>query len=78
MTATATKLTELLIRKNATDRRAILSAGIPPRRRIHAPSASPPAPLAGTREPTPSSAHAISRLVRADMWLQNTGRNITA
>ncbi len=74
ITATATKLTELLRRKKATERRAMWSAGIPPRRRIHAPSASPPAPLAGTIEPMPSSAHEISQLVRHDMRSQNTGR----
>ena len=63
MTATATKFTELLIRKNATERRAIRSAGMPPRCRIQAPSARPPAPLAGTIEPTASSDQPISALV---------------
>ena len=76
MTATATKFTELLMRKNATDRRAIFSAGIPPWLRIHAPSARPPAPLAGTSEPTASSDQPISQLVRHDVYRQNTGRNI--
>ena len=76
-TATATKLTELLIRKKATERRAIRSAGIWRRLRIHAPSARPPAPLAGTIEPTPSSDQAISELVRHDIRRQNTGRNIS-
>ncbi len=75
--ATATKLTELLIKKKATERRAIRSAGIPRRLRIQAPSASPPAPLAGTIEPTPSSATPISVLVRHDIRSQNTGRNIS-
>ena len=76
-TATATKLTELLIRKKATERRAIRSAGMPPSRRIQAPSASPPAPLAGTIEPAPSSARPISQLVRHGMFRQKIGRNIT-
>src|SRR4051812_48408021 len=75
-TATATKFTELLSRKNATDRRAILSAGIPARLRIHAPSARPPAPLAGRSEPTASSDQPISQLVRHDVDAQKTGRNI--
>ena len=74
-TATATKLTELLMRKNATDRRAICSPGMPPSRRIQAPSARPPAPLAGTIEPTPSSDRPISQLVRPHAW-QKTGRNM--
>ena len=55
ITATATKLTELLITKNATVRRAMSSAGIPPLRSAQAPRARPPAPLAGTSEPTASS-----------------------
>src|SRR4051795_9601143 len=75
-TATATKFTELLMRKNATDRRATFPAGIPPCVRIHAPSARPPAPLAGTSEPTASSDQAISQLVRHDVDAQKTGRNI--
>ena len=75
-TATATKLTELLIRKKATERRAMRSAGIPPRCRIHAPSARPPAPLAGTSEPAASSDQAICALVRHDIRLQKTGRNM--
>ena len=66
-TATAMKFTELLIMKNATERRAITSPGMPPSLRIHAPSARPPAPLAGTIEPAPSSASAISTLVRHGM-----------
>ena len=41
ITATATKLTELLIRKKATERRAMRSAGMPPSCRIQAPSARP-------------------------------------
>ena len=76
-TATATKFTELLIRKNATERLAIRSAGMPPRLRIQAPSARPPAPLAGTIEPAPSSARPISQLVRHGMLWQKTGRNIS-
>ena len=76
-TATATKLTELLMRKKATERRAICSAGIPPSRRIQAPNARPAAPLAGTIAPAPSSARPISQLVRHGMFRQKTGRNMT-
>ena len=75
ITTTAAKFTLLLRRKNATERRAIWSPAIPPRRRIQAPSARPPAPLAGTIEPIPSSAHEISHALRHDMCRQNTGRN---
>jgi hypothetical protein len=75
--ATARKLTELLMRKNATDRRAICSPGIPPWRSTHAPSARPAAPLAGTSAPTPSSDTASSRAVRFDMCGQKTGRNMS-
>src|SRR3954469_14639757 len=74
--ATATKFTELLIRKNATERRAITSPGMPLRASAHAPSARPPAPLAGTIEPVPSSDHASSDAVRHDIRLQKIGRNI--
>src|SRR3954452_5668245 len=76
-TTTATKFTELLMRKNASERRAIFWVGMPPSRRIHAPSARPPIPLAGTIDPIPSSDQAISALVLRDMWLQKIGRNIT-
>src|SRR4051794_21486652 len=75
-TATATKFTELLMRKNATDRRATCSAGMPACVRIHAPSARPPAPLAGRSDPTASSDQPISQLVRHDVEAQKTGRNI--
>ena len=54
-TTTATKFTPLLITKNATERRAISSPGMPPLRSAQAPSARPLAPLAGTIEPTASS-----------------------
>ena len=74
-TATAMKFTELLIRKKATERLAIRSPGMPPSLRIQAPSASPPAPLAGTIEPAPSSANPISQLVRHGMFWQKIGRN---
>ena len=77
MTATATKLTELLISRNATERRAICSSGIPSRCRIQAPNASPLAPLVGISEPTASSASAISVVVRRDSRGQKTGRNIS-
>ena len=76
-TATATKLIELLIRKKATERRAMRSAGMPPSCRIQAPSASPAAPLAGTIEPIPSDDQLISQLVRHGMWLQKIGRNMS-
>jgi hypothetical protein len=76
-TATATKLTELLMRKNATERRAMRSTGIPPRCRIHAPSARPPAPLAGRSDPAASSDHAICALVRHDIRRQKIGRNMS-
>ena len=55
ITATATKFAALLSTKKATERRAISSAGMPPLRSAQAPSASPPAPLAGTIEPAASS-----------------------
>ncbi len=76
-TATATKLTEDLMSRNATERRAILSAGIPPRLSTQAPSATPAAPLAGTIDPTASSDPAISQLVRQPMARQKIGRNIS-
>ena len=76
-TATATKFTDDLISRNATERRAILSAGIPPRRSTHAPSATPAAPLAGTSEPTASSDPAISQLDRHAIRRQKIGRNIS-
>ena len=75
-TATAMKFTELLMRKKATERLAIRCAGMPPSRRIQAPRARPPAPLAGTIEPAPSSDKPISQLVRHGMLWQKTGRNI--
>ena len=75
-TATAMKFTELLIRKKATERLAIRSAGMPPSRRIQAPRARPPAPLAGTIEPAASSARPISQLVRQGMFWQKMGRNM--
>ena len=76
-TATAMKFTELLMRKKATERLAIRCAGMPPSRRIQAPSARPPAPLAGTIEPAASSDRPISQLVRHGMLRQKTGRNMT-
>jgi hypothetical protein len=76
-TATATKFTEDLMSRNATERRAIWSAGIPPRRSTQAPSATPAAPLAGTSEPTASSDPAISKLLRQRIARQKIGRNIS-
>lgn len=77
ISATAAKFTELLTRKNATDRLPIWSPGIPPWCRIQAPSASPPAPLAGTIDPTASSDKPISQLARHDIWRQKTCLNIS-
>ena len=45
---TAAKLTELVMRKKATVRGTMRSAGMPMRRRAQAPSASPPAPPVGS------------------------------
>jgi hypothetical protein len=70
-------LIEPLIRKNATDRRAIFSAGIPAWRRIQAPSASPPMPLAGTSDPTPVSDSEICQLIFQGMRGQKIGRNMS-
>jgi hypothetical protein len=64
------------MRKKATLRVAIRSAGIPPRLSAQAPSARPPAPPAGTNAPTASSERASSVVVRALMRGQKTGRNI--
>ena len=77
MIATAKKLTELLIRKNATDRRAIRPASIPPSWSTQAPSASPPAPLAGTIEPIASSEPPICQLRRQLKPRQKIGANMT-
>ena len=65
----------LVSRKNATVRRAMKAAGRPPRRRIHAPSASPPAPPIEKTELAASSESPISVLVRQLMRRQNTPRN---
>ena len=77
MIATATKLTELLIRKKATERRAIRSASMPPSCRTQAPSARPPAPLAGTSEPIASSEPPICQLRRQLSPRQKIGANMT-
>ena len=76
ITATARKLTPLLIRKKATDRRAMRGPSMPPRWRIHAPRASPPAPLAGTSEPIASSAPPICQLRRPLRPVQKIGPNM--
>ena len=65
----------LVSRKKATVRRAMKAAGRPPRRRIHAPSASPPAPPIENTEFAASSDSPISVLVRQLMRRQNTPRN---
>jgi CheY-like chemotaxis protein len=51
------------------------SLPMPPRCRIQAPSASPPAPLAGTSEPIPSSEPPICQLRRRDRPVQKIGPN---
>ena len=76
MIATATKFTELLMSRNATLRRATTATGMPERVRIQAPRATPPAPLAGTIEPTAISDSEISNVERHDIRGQNAGRNI--
>ncbi len=77
ITATATKLTLLLIRKKATDRRAMCSLLIPPSCRTQAPSARPPRPLAGTIEPMASSEPAICQERRRDIPRQKIGANMS-
>ena len=77
ITATATKFTELLIRKNATERRAMRSPSIPPLLSTQAPSASPAAPLAGTSEPAASSDPPICQLLRQPSPVQKIGPNMT-
>ena len=67
-------LTRLVSRKNATVRRAIWPALTPPRRRIQAPRARPPAPPTDSTELAASSASPISVLVRQLIWRQNTVR----
>ena len=62
------------MRKKATVRRAMKSAGSPPRRRIQAPSASPPAPPTESTEFAASSDSPISLLVRQLMRRQKTPR----
>ena len=62
--------------RNATLRRATTATGMPERVRIQAPSATPPAPLAGTIEPTAISESEISNVERHDIRGQNAGRNI--
>ncbi len=76
-TATAMKLTELLIRKKATERRAMRSVAMPPSCSAHAPSASPAAPEAGTSEPAPSSLQEMFQAVRQRICGQKIGRNIS-
>ena len=75
-TNTATKFAPLLSTKKATEWRAISSPGMPPLRSAHAPSASPPAPLAGTIDPAPSSDMPSSYVVRHVIRAQKTGRNM--
>ena len=76
-TATATKLTPDLMTKKATERRAIRAPSIPPLWRTQAPSARPPAPLAGTIEPIASSEPPICQLRRQPSPVQKIGPNMT-
>ena len=75
-TNTATKFAPLLSTKKATEWRAISSPGIPPLRSAQAPSASPPAPEAGTSDPAPSSDMPSSYVVRHVIREQKTGLNM--
>ena len=75
MITTAKKLTELLSKKKATERRAMAWSSMPSRCRIHAPSASPPMPLAGTIEIMACSASPISAVRLQVICEQNTGLN---
>jgi hypothetical protein len=68
-------LTRLVSRKNATVRRAMCPVSMPPRRRIQAPSASPPAPPTERSEFAASSESPISLLVRQLILRQKTARN---
>ena len=65
----------LVSRKKATVRRAMNAVASPPRRRIHAPSARPPAPPIEKTEFAASSDSPISVLVRQLIRRQNTARN---
>src|SRR4051794_4962540 len=75
-TTTAAKLIEDFNNRNATERRAIVSGFIPARESTHAPSATPPAPDAGTIDPVPTSDSPTSAAERQLMSEQNAGRNI--
>ena len=67
-------LTRLVSRKKATVRRAMWPVSMPPRRRIQAPSASPPAPPTENSEFAASSESPISELVRQLIRRQKTAR----
>ena len=67
-------LARLVSRKKATVRRAMKAVGRPPRRRIHAPSARPPAPPTESTELAASSDSPISVLVRQLIRRQKTPR----
>src|SRR4051794_3763313 len=68
-------LARLVNRKKATVRRAMNWVDRPPRRRIHAPSARPPAPPTESTEFAASSDNPISVLVRQLIRRQKTPRN---
>ena len=67
-------LARLVSRKKATVRRAMKAVGRPPRRRIQAPSARPPAPPTDSTELAASSDSPISVLVRQLIRRQKTPR----
>ena len=67
-------LARLVSRKKATVRRAMKAVGRPPRRRIQAPSARPPAPPTDRTELAASSDSPISVLVRQLIRRQKTPR----
>ena len=67
-------LARLVSRKKATVRRAMKAVGRPPRRRIQAPSARPPAPPTESTELAASSDSPISVLVRQLIRRQKTPR----
>ena len=77
-TATATKFAPLLSTKKATECAArSRRRGMPPLRSAQAPSASPPAPLAGTSEPTRRAPTSRARsVVRHVIRAQKTGLNM--
>ena len=76
MITTKAKFATLVSMKNAAVRLAISSVAIPPRFSAHAPSASPPAPPAGSRAFAPSSDIPTSVLTRQLIRRQKVTRKI--